>query len=186
MCLSQTAGYAIHALGMIASGGGRLCLIREIADDSGIPRPYLAKIVNQLAREGLLSAKRGYRGGVFLTRPPQEITLLNVVEAIEGKDFIAECMLGLNECGSPCGCPTHKIWKRMREEIRQVLGQSTLADVLSAMHSRPQRGKSKRTVQAAVSLAAAKPAPAISKPPSAKNRRESVGLARGRGGGAVG
>ncbi|HWH71186.1 MAG TPA: Rrf2 family transcriptional regulator [Candidatus Sulfotelmatobacter sp.] len=137
LCLSQTAGYAIHALGLVANGGGRLCLIREIATLSGIPKPYLAKIVNQLSREGLVSAKRGYRGGIYLTRHPREITLLEIVEAIEGKEFIAECMLGLTDCSTPCLCPTHEIWQRVRDEIKAALGKSTLADVLAAMQGEP-------------------------------------------------
>jgi Rrf2 family protein len=132
MCLSQTASYAIQALGLVARHGGRLCLIREIACGSGIPKPYLAKIVNQLAHEGLVTAKRGYRGGIYLNRPPREITLLDVVEAIDGKEFIAECMLGQTGCSSPCECPTYKLWSHLREEVRTALRQTTLAHILEA------------------------------------------------------
>lgn len=144
MCLSQTAGYAIHALSLVANGGGRLCLIREIANLSGIPKPYLAKIVNQLSRVGLVTAKRGYRGGIYLTRHPRDITLLEIVEAIDGKEFIAECMLGLSDCSTPCLCPTHEVWQRLREEVRAALGKSNLADILAGAQSTPIPPKSSR------------------------------------------
>jgi Rrf2 family transcriptional regulator, iron-sulfur cluster assembly transcription factor len=148
MCLSHTAGYAIQALSLVARSGGRLCLIREIARGSGIPKPYLAKIVNQLAREGLITAKRGYRGGIYLNRPPREITLLDVVEAIDGKEFIAECMLGLTSCSAPCGCPTYKIWNRVREEVRAALRQTTLAHILEAGGSHAKRLPGKKQTAA--------------------------------------
>jgi Rrf2 family protein len=133
MCLSQTAGYAIHALGYLADHSHGLCLIRDIAKKTQIPKPYLAKIINQLAREGLVSAKRGYRGGIFLARPPAEISLLQVVEAIEGKGWIGECMLGLDDCHAQHVCPTHDIWRRIREEVADALRRSTLSDVINSM-----------------------------------------------------
>jgi len=162
MCLSQTAGYAIHALSIVARAGGQLCLIREIARLSGIPKPYLAKIINQLSREGLVAAKRGYRGGIYLTRSPEKISLLEITEAIEGEDFIAECMLGLDDCSTPCLCPTHDMWQRLRGEIKEGLRQATLADILRAVslqsaspsaamvQSKPKRKPSSRRTLAKV------------------------------------
>ena len=132
MCLSQTAGYAIHALSIVANRGGQYCLIRDIAREAGIPKPYLAKIINQLAHQGLVAAKRGYRGGIYLTRLPQETPLLEVVEAIEGKNFMADCMLSMDNCDRPCICPTHAVWDRVRQEISEALQHTTLADVLGS------------------------------------------------------
>lgn len=129
MCLSQTAGYAIHALSVVARGEGRHWLIREIARASGVPGAYLAKIINQLSRRGLVAAKRGVQGGIYLSRPPETITLLEVVEAIEGKQFMADCLLSMDNCDDPRVCPAHKVWERVREEIRAALRQITLAQV---------------------------------------------------------
>ena len=133
--LSQTTGYAVHALCCLEDPYCHPRLIRDIAQCTKIPRPYLAKIINQLSREGLVAAKRGYRGGIYLTRPPDQISLLEIIEAIEGQDFIAECMLGLDDCSTPCLCPTHEIWQRVRGEIKEGLRQSNLADILNAVAS---------------------------------------------------
>lgn len=70
LCLSQTTGYAVRALVCLDEQGGHANLIRDIAKCAGIPKPYLARIINDLAHEGLVTAKRGYRGGVALAPPP--------------------------------------------------------------------------------------------------------------------
>ena len=130
MCLSQTTGYAIHALSCIEDSSGQTRFIREIAVCSRIPRPYLAKIINQLAHQGIVSAKRGYRGGIVLGRPAREISLLQIVEAVEGERWIGDCLLGLVDCAARRACPTQRAWQRIRRDIREVLRRTTLADVI--------------------------------------------------------
>lgn len=130
MCLSQTTGYAIHALSCIEDSSGQARFIREIAASSRIPRPYLAKIINQLAHQGIVSAKRGYRGGIVLGRPAREISLLQIVEAVEGERWIGDCLLGLVDCAARRACPTQRAWQRIRRDIREVLHRTTLADVI--------------------------------------------------------
>jgi Rrf2 family transcriptional regulator, iron-sulfur cluster assembly transcription factor len=132
LCLSQTTGYAVRALICLDERGGRTNLIRDIAKCAGIPKPYLARIINDLAHEGLVAAKRGYRGGIALARPAGEISLLQVVEAIEGPDWIAPCLLGLNDCADHKLCPTHVVWQRISKQLKAVMGRTTLADVMAS------------------------------------------------------
>jgi Rrf2 family protein len=133
MSLSQTVGYAVHALGYVANSEGKLCLIRDIAQRTGIPKPYLAKITNQLSRKGVLAAKRGYRGGIFLARAPEDVSLLEIVQAIEGENWIGQCMLGLGDCAAQKVCPTHEFWQDLRKNVEGILNQTTLEDVLCSM-----------------------------------------------------
>jgi len=131
MNLSQTTGYAIQALGCLNETGNGYCMITELARCARLPKPYLAKIVNALVRQGLMAAKRGYRGGVALARKPEEISLLQVVEAVEGKAWLGECLLGMADCASWTMCPTHEFWQRMRREITEELRRTSLADVIA-------------------------------------------------------
>lgn len=134
LCLSHTTGYAVQALGLLADCAEKPCLIRDIAQKTGIPRPYLAKVINQLARRGLVAAKRGYRGGVFLKRRPEDIALLEVVEAIEGEHWLGECLLGMEACSGLSVCPTQAVWQRVCAELEEALKRTTLADVLVRRH----------------------------------------------------
>jgi Rrf2 family protein len=143
ICLSQTTGYAVRALVCLDEQGGRACLTRDIARCAGIPKPYLARIVNDLTHKELLTTKRGYRGGIALARPAGEISLLQVVEAIEGPDWIAPCLLGLNDCTTHTLCPVHGVWQRISKQIKAMLGRTTVADVMASPRRKPahRRGK---------------------------------------------
>ncbi len=143
MCLSQTTGYAVRALVCLDEQGGRACLTRDIAKSAGIPKPYLARIVNDLTHMELLTAKRGYRGGIALARPAGEISLLQVVEAIEGPNWIAPCLLGLNDCATHTLCPAHIAWKRISKQIKAMLGRTTVADVMASPRRKPARCRGK-------------------------------------------
>ena len=125
--LSKTNGYAIQALRCLDDPA---CHRRSLADISGcssVLRFYLAKIVRALARHGIVHARRGVGGGIWLARPPEEIRLLEIVETIEGKAWIGACLLGFNDCPSPhMTCPAHEFWKGVRQGI-----ETTLADVIA-------------------------------------------------------
>ena len=104
--LSQTTGYAILALSCLVDAEDRWVLSREIAARTGIPQPYLSKILHALGRSGLIEAKRGYCGGIALARPARQIRISDVAEAVEGPKWLPECMLGLSECSDLRCCPT--------------------------------------------------------------------------------
>jgi Rrf2 family protein len=139
LCLSQTTGYAIKALGCLDDPAPVSRFVSGIAERTGVPRAYLAKIVNLLARQGLIVAKRGQRGGIALARPARQISLLQIVEAVEGKAWLGPCLLALDDCGTARACPTHAFWLEVRERIQQKLGETTLAEVIAARRGLPPR-----------------------------------------------
>lgn len=138
ICLSQTTGYTIRALACLDDRPGRPRLIRQVAACSGVSRPYLAKILNQLVRSGLLVAKRGYRGGIALARPAGQISLLEVVKAIEGEQWIGPCLLGIGECYIGAVCPTYDLWREVRSRIETALKETTVADITEFIRTHPR------------------------------------------------
>lgn len=133
MYLSKTVGYAVHALSYVENAKVSHCFIQDIALATGIRKPYLAKITNQLTRRGLLTAKRGYRGGVALARSPREISLLQIVQALDDKAWSRPCFFGLENCGAARRCPAHDMWTEMRSRMETILRETTLADVAKAI-----------------------------------------------------
>lgn len=129
LSLSRTTGYAILALACVAAHGGKPILVSHIARMTRIRRPYLAKTIHTLAQRGLLQTKRGYRGGVTLSRPARRITVFQIAEAMEGEGFLDRCLLGLEECLDLRACPTHAIWKLTKRRLERELKRLTLAEV---------------------------------------------------------
>ncbi len=137
--LSQTTGYAIQALTCIA-GGCEVQQIRDIAECTGIATPYLAKVILRLGKSGILTSKRGNKGGVWLTRKPEDISLYDISLAMDGEDQFSSCLLGLDSCSDARACPTHAFWKKARIQIRKQLEETSLADVLAFDNKRRSRG----------------------------------------------
>ena len=126
--LNQTAGYAVLALGLMPDPGNQPVLVRDIAEAADIPKPYLSKLVHQLAARGLIDTRRGYKGGVTLARPAAEITLVEIAEAVGGHPMKYPCVLGLAECSDECACPLHEFWCETIDRVHQKLSETTLAD----------------------------------------------------------
>ena len=131
MSLSQTTGYAILALACLAEKPEATGAVQRIARRADVPAPYLAKIIRALAKAGLVTAKRGFRGGIRLARPTDDITVLEISEAIDGPTYFDQCLLGLESCSDARACPTHRFWKKERQQIRRTLRGITLADVVA-------------------------------------------------------
>ncbi len=133
--LSQAVGYAITAMGHIAAAGGTPVLVKEIAEAADIPAPYLAKIINALARRGLVNTQRGVGGGVTLAHPAVQISMHDVATALDDPIVKPTCMLGTAECSDDRACPAHKFWSPHREKVMEFLRSTSVADI-AAFESR--------------------------------------------------
>ena len=140
---SSSTGYAIRALACLCEKDCSSRLIREVAESSGVPAPYLAKLVRKLGEAGIVQSKRGYKGGVRLARLPQEITLLELARAIDGPQDFDRCLIGLEACSDARACPAHAFWKKTREDIRDTLRRTTLAEVIEFEARKGEATKSK-------------------------------------------
>jgi Rrf2 family protein len=129
LSLPQTTGYAMLALSCLAHAGEPRLLARAISRSTGTPLPYLSKILHALRRSGLIEARRGYRGGFALTRPPSAISLYDVAVAVEGGDPLGPCLVGLRCSARTTPCPTHEFWLRERARIERHLRRISIADI---------------------------------------------------------
>ncbi len=104
-------------------------MVKDIAQDEGIPAHFLAKILQSLARKGLLRSTKGPSGGFCLDVPARRLKLLDIVEAVEGLEGYDRCVAGLPECLESAPCPMHKNWSRLRSRIMDYLGGSSIGDL---------------------------------------------------------
>ncbi len=96
----------------------------------GIPGEFLTKIAQQLARAGILEIVQGKRGGYRLLVSPENLSLLAVVEAIEGELFLNDCLLRPESCFRSPACAVHRVWEKARDQLRKTLGQATMEKLL--------------------------------------------------------
>ncbi len=142
--LSTQADYAVRAVFELARRDpGTVLHTGDIAGAQRIPAQRLAKVIHDLARAGLVRTQRGHQGGVMLAHAPQEISVLDVYEAVEGPILLCRC----RQRGEPCGddvCDTHDFWHGVETLLTKELQTVTfaaLADArrrVSASDGRPQ------------------------------------------------
>lgn len=126
MQITRQADYAVRAVLYLAQlGDNQRAATSQIAEDQQIPPSFLAKIVSQLSVAGLLQTSRGARGGVSLARSPEEISLLEVVEAIDGPITLNECVMNGGVCVFGDTCPMRPIWCEAQQELVGKLESTT-------------------------------------------------------------
>jgi len=130
--LSQTAEYALRAVLYLAEHCGsesQPLRVDEIASDLGIPANYLSKTLQTLVRGHVLRSVRGPKGGFCLVRPPDQITLFDVVAPYGDLDADRKCLLGRPECSDRNPCPAHNAWKQTSDQLARFFRTTTVADV---------------------------------------------------------
>ena len=132
MMLSQASKYALRAAIYLAERPEGNHLSRDIAAGLAVPAQYLAKILQDLVRAGLLTSAKGRGGGFRLALPAQSISLMQVVHAIEGDRYAQGCVLGLPRCSDTEPCALHEVWKRTRSEFVRALETTLLVDLSAA------------------------------------------------------
>jgi Rrf2 family iron-sulfur cluster assembly transcriptional regulator len=127
--LTRQADHALRAMAwMTGQPRGARRKAAEIAGAAGIPLPYAARILARLQREGLLDARAGHDGGYALVRSPADVTLLEVIEAIEGPLRSSSCLLRDGRCGGGGYCALHHAWSSAQSALREALADTSLAD----------------------------------------------------------
>jgi len=127
--LSKTSEYAVRALIYLAAADCAPCSVRSLHTKLDIPEKYLGRLMNNLADKGLLIATRGMLGGYSLAKPLADVTLLDIVDTVDGLADYERCILGFPTCGDDDPCPLHEQWGPKREGIKTMLAQTTLADM---------------------------------------------------------
>ena len=137
MQITRQADYAVRAVLYLARiEGNQRAATSQVAQEQHIPPSFLAKIISQLSIAGLLHTSRGARGGVTLARDPKDITLLEVIEAIDGPIMLNECVGDASTCTFDEDCPLRPVWCDAQNELvarlkstnfQQLLEQSKVA-----------------------------------------------------------
>ncbi|HNO93894.1 MAG TPA: Rrf2 family transcriptional regulator, partial [Anaerolineales bacterium] len=131
MQITRQADYAVRAVLHLARNGDQRTATSSIAEEQRIPPSFLAKIISQLSIAGLLHTSRGARGGVTLARTPQEITLLEVIEAIDGPIQLNECVGDTGACSFDENCPLRPVWCEAQEVLVKRLKGTNFADMIA-------------------------------------------------------
>jgi Rrf2 family protein len=131
--ISKKGDYAIR--GMVYLAGqppGRVVLASEIARAMDVPPMFLSKIFQQFSKSGLVKSYRGSGGGFLLGRPPETITLCEIVEAVEGPIMPNRCVITGGACNRDKVCTVHPVWKKVQTSIVDILSGVTLKDLSQA------------------------------------------------------
>lgn len=132
MQITRQADYALRAVMYLAQmNSHQRAATSQIAEEQHIPPSFLAKIISQLSIAGLINTSRGARGGVTLARSANEISVLEVIEAIDGPIALNECTHSPDSCPFGDNCPMKPLWCDTQEELVQRLNSSYFSDFLS-------------------------------------------------------
>ena len=131
MEITKAADYGLRAMYRLGQmPRDQTALIGVIADEMNIPAQFLHKVMPRLVKAGLVRSRRGARGGYRLAKDPAEITLLDIIEAIDGPVFINRCLVDQDDCVLHLECAIRPVFARAQAALRHVLREHSLSDVL--------------------------------------------------------
>jgi Rrf2 family transcriptional regulator, nitric oxide-sensitive transcriptional repressor len=146
--LTQTVEYALRAVAQLGYVAPDLMKTSDLAERTKVPMPYLRKVLQKLREAGIVALTRGVHGGARLLKTPAQLTLLEVVNAVEPVQRIKTCPLGLKTHGIRL-CPLHRKIDNALAEMEVAFHTTTLADILNEPTDRPPLCESrKRMAQA--------------------------------------
>jgi len=124
---STTCSYAIRAMSRLAMLNPQgYASLQDVCQGSGLPSTFVAKIFGELVHHGLLASAKGRGGGFALAYKPEQITLKDIVEVIDGIEQYTRCVVGLDKCDDSQPCAQHEYFKPIRAQILHYLGNTTL------------------------------------------------------------
>lgn len=128
---SKSCQYALQAVIAIAmqQSTGKAVGLQEIASSQEIPSHFLSKILQLLVKHKVLNSTKGPGGGFRFAKAPEEINLFRIVEIVDGLDIFDRCGIGLKECSDEFPCPIHNEYKLIKNRIRQLLTDKSIAEL---------------------------------------------------------
>jgi len=130
MELTRKGEYAIRGIVFLAKQPvGKVILVSEVAEATGVSQTFLAKIFQSFAKLGLVNSFRGTGGGFLLGRPASKISLRQVVEAVEGPIIPNRCLTEEGTCSRESQCMVHPVWRKIQGEVASILDAVTLEDL---------------------------------------------------------
>lgn len=137
MIFSSSTEYAIRGLSELASRGKEgPTMLDDLVAGTDLPRDFLAKVFQKLVHGGVLRSAKGRGGGFTLARPAHQISLMDIVEAIDGPQLFDRCVVGLEKCNDQMPCPQHDLYKPIRQRLKDYMTTTTLADLSSSLKAK--------------------------------------------------
>jgi Rrf2 family protein len=136
--LSQACIYGIQATIYLATqhSTGKYIPVQQIASAVQVPYQFLKKIMRTLTASGITMSQRSTHGGVALAHSPENITVLDVITALDGAELLTtQCILKFPHCGQEQPCPLHEAWSQERERLHQMFVHLTMSTIAEAVHS---------------------------------------------------
>ena len=125
------ADYAVRvAMYLAEQGPGVRVSAMDIARDQQVPKALIPKILQSMARKGIITTTSGRHGGAILNKDPKEITIYDLIEAIDGPPTLARCLKSEGACPREGFCPIHPYWAKTRKQFVKMLQDSSVADIL--------------------------------------------------------
>jgi Rrf2 family iron-sulfur cluster assembly transcriptional regulator len=131
---SKTAQYSIQSMLFIAANNSEQnILVRDVAKELGLPASFLSKILQTLSRYGFLNSVKGPKGGFSLSEKGADSTIAELVAVVDGPMNFEMCLAGFSPCSEENACPFHHEWKRIREEIRELVNSKAILELAKEM-----------------------------------------------------
>ena len=130
MYITRETDYAIRCILFLSREPSRIASASEISRSMHIPRSFLAKILRRLSRNGLLKSTQGVRGGVQLSKKPGRITLLEVIEAVQGTSALNLCAIDRRLCNLSGTCAVHPVWAKLSRVIERKLRRENFGQLV--------------------------------------------------------
>jgi Rrf2 family protein len=139
--LSNSCRYGIRAVIYLASQPRKAGMtgIKQISKDLNLPTPFLAKILQELAKQKILLSNKGPHGGFSLLKDARKIKLIDIVKAIDGDEFFTNCVMHSGPCGGKRNnkkyCSIHEDYQKIREDLIDLFGKKTIYDLVQSSGS---------------------------------------------------
>ncbi|MGD1076057.1 MAG: Rrf2 family transcriptional regulator [Thermodesulfovibrionales bacterium] len=127
MTITRETDYAMRCVLYLAKNAGSILVVDTIAGEEGIPKSFLAKILQKLAKAGIVKSTRGVKGGFQLAEKAADLSLMRIIEAIQGRPSLNICVLDSKSCSRSCFCSIHRVWMDVQGEIEKKLDQYTIS-----------------------------------------------------------
>jgi Rrf2 family iron-sulfur cluster assembly transcriptional regulator len=150
MFSNKLTEYAVRGLSELAARETQgYLMLDDLVAGTDLPRDFLAKIFQKLVHAGILRSAKGRGGGFALARPAHDLTLMAIVEAIEGPQAFDQCVIGLERCNDQMPCAQHDLYKPIRQRLKDYLLTTTLADLAASLRTKPAWQKARLEAAAA-------------------------------------
>ncbi|HUI67640.1 MAG TPA: Rrf2 family transcriptional regulator [Nitrospirota bacterium] len=130
MLVTRETDYAVRTVLYLAKNRDRTASVTEVAHAMQIPKSFLAKLLQRLVRSHILTSLRGVNGGFQLAQKPSEITLLSIIEAVQGTAEINVCAIDSKKCKLSSTCAVHPVWVEIRKEVEKRLTRETIGKLI--------------------------------------------------------